>query len=183
MKAIPTATDVVDVSVFKTELGWFALATDEQTVLHLLIGYPSLERARGEMRKRIRYLSRRTMVERDDSAFVCELRDDLIRFASGQPVDFSVYNVAQQHLTDFQQTIVDVVRKIPRGATLSYAEVAERSGSPRAARAVGNVMANNRVPLIVPCHRVLATSGGLGGFSAPGGIAFKARLLELESGA
>jgi methylated-DNA-[protein]-cysteine S-methyltransferase len=84
-------------------------------------------------------------------------------------------------LTPFQQRVVETVQGIPFGQTMSYAEVAERAGSPRAARAVGNVMAQNRTPMVVPCHRVLASGGRLGGFSAPGGTEFKRRLLALEN--
>ena len=73
------------------------------------------------------------------------------------------------------------LRNVPYGQTLSYAELAAKAGSPKAARAVGSVMAQNRVPLIIPCHRVVGSGGHLGGFSAPRGIAFKKQLLELEA--
>jgi len=63
---------------------------------------------------------------------------------------------------------------------LTYGQLATRAGSPRSARAVGNVMASNRVPLIIPCHRVVAAGGALGGFSAPHGTRLKRRLLKLE---
>ncbi len=81
--------------------------------------------------------------------------------------------------TDFQKKVVRAVRRIPRGQTASYGQVAAKVGSPRAARAFGTVMAQNRYPLIVPCHRVVAASS-LGGFSAPDGISLKRRLLKLE---
>ena len=71
-------------------------------------------------------------------------------------------------------------RKIPYGKTLSYGQLAAKAGRPGAARAVGNHMAGNRTPIIVPCHRVLPSGGGLGGFSAAGGVALKRRLLEME---
>ena len=70
---------------------------------------------------------------------------------------------------------------MPRGETVSYAELAGRAGSPNAARAVGGVMAGNRVPLLVPCHRVVGAGGRLGGFSAPTGVELKKRLLALEA--
>ena len=81
--------------------------------------------------------------------------------------------------TEFTRRVYEVVRSIPAGETLTYAEVARGAGHPGAARAVGSVMANNRHPLFIPCHRVVA-SGGLGGFSGPGGLAQKRQLLALE---
>ena len=82
--------------------------------------------------------------------------------------------------TAFQRAVMHRCRRIPRGQVLTYRQLAARAGHPGAARAVGNVMATNRVPLIVPCHRVVGSSGKLGGFSAPQGLAMKRRLLRLE---
>jgi methylated-DNA-[protein]-cysteine S-methyltransferase len=84
-------------------------------------------------------------------------------------------------LPPFQRTVLIALRRIGRGQTISYGELAARIGRPGAARAVGNACANNPVPLWVPCHRVLASGGKLGGFS--GGLDTKRALLALESGA
>lgn len=81
--------------------------------------------------------------------------------------------------TEFTLRVYEVVRSIPPGETLTYGEVARGAGRPGAARAVGSVMANNRHPLFIPCHRVVASTG-LGGFSSPGGLDQKRILLELE---
>jgi methylated-DNA-[protein]-cysteine S-methyltransferase len=83
-------------------------------------------------------------------------------------------------LPPFQRTVLTALRRIGRGRTISYGELAERVGKPGAARAVGNACANNPVPLWVPCHRVLASGGKLGGFS--GGLDTKRALLALEAG-
>jgi len=80
--------------------------------------------------------------------------------------------------TEFQGRVLAACRGIPYGATASYGELARRSGHPGAARAVGQVMAGNRLALVVPCHRVLASDGGLGGYG--GGAALKRRLLAME---
>lgn len=74
----------------------------------------------------------------------------------------------------------DAARGIPSGTTVTYGELARAVGSPDAARAVGQAMARNPLPLIVPCHRVLASGGAIGGFSARGGTLTKRRLLDLE---
>ena len=80
--------------------------------------------------------------------------------------------------TDFSRKVYRVVSRIPAGHTLSYAQVARKAGSPKAARAVGNAMARNPLPLLVPCHRVLAGEG-LGGFT--GGLDLKQDLLACEA--
>lgn len=81
---------------------------------------------------------------------------------------------------EFTCRVLDRARAIPWGAVLTYGELARRAGSPRAARAAGQVMARNPVPLVIPCHRVVAASGP-GGYA--GGLELKARLLSLESAA
>lgn len=81
---------------------------------------------------------------------------------------------------DFCRRVYEIARTIPAGETLSYGELAARAGEPRAARAVGQAMARNPFPLIVPCHRVLAAHGGAGGFSARGGVDTKFQLLRIE---
>lgn len=82
--------------------------------------------------------------------------------------------------TPFQQAVYRVVAAIPYGTVLSYLEVAGACGSPRGARAIGGAMARNRLPIIVPCHRVVGASGVMTGFTAPGGIDSKRELLLME---
>jgi methylated-DNA-[protein]-cysteine S-methyltransferase len=76
-----------------------------------------------------------------------------------------------------------LTRKIPPGETLSYGQIAARLGSPGAARAVGQAMRRNPFAIVVPCHRVLASGGKLGGFSANGGVWTKRRMLAIEEAA
>lgn len=80
--------------------------------------------------------------------------------------------------TDFKETVRQIVREIPEGEVMSYKEVAEAAGRPRAHRAVANVMANNYDPT-VPCHRVIRSDGGLGGYNR-GGVEVKRSLLKKE---
>jgi O-6-methylguanine DNA methyltransferase len=79
--------------------------------------------------------------------------------------------------TDFDRAVWKALRRIPTGRTRTYGEVARRAGRPRAARAVGNACGRNPVPVVVPCHRVVA-AGGIGGFGL--GLGLKRRLLALE---
>ncbi len=109
-----------------------------------------------------------------------EIRDYAVRelaaYADGDgvlacPVDLT-------GLPPFQRRVLTALRKVRRGRTITYGELAERVGSPGGARAVGNACANNPVPLWVPCHRVLASGGKLGGFN--GGLDVKRALLRME---
>ena len=98
-------------------------------------------------------------------------------YASGKPVRFAC-QLDLSSGTPFQQKIWRALGTIPRGETRSYAWVARKIGNPRAVRAVGAACGANPVPIVVPCHRVIASGGSLGGFG--GGLALKRRLLALE---
>jgi methylated-DNA-[protein]-cysteine S-methyltransferase len=102
-------------------------------------------------------------------------------YAAGVPMDFRDLQLDLGQLTDFQRSVARHCRHIPYGCTRTYGELARLAGAPRAARAVGNCMAANLLPLIVPCHRVIPASGGYGSYSAPGGARLKRRLLALEA--
>lgn len=97
-------------------------------------------------------------------------------FMDGKAKKFEIPMAPQG--TDFQKRVWKELRKIPRGKTASYRDIAERVGSPRAVRAVGSANARNPICIVVPCHRVITSTGALGGYA--GGVALKKRLLELE---
>ena len=80
----------------------------------------------------------------------------------------------------FERRAYQAARAVPPGQTTTYGAIAATLGEPGAARAVGQAMGRNPFPIVVPCHRVLAISGGLGGFSAGGGVATKLRMLAIE---
>lgn len=103
------------------------------------------------------------------------------RYFAGEQVEFSDVALDLDAHDDFFRRTYAAARRIPWGRTTTYGNLAkELGGGPEAARAVGQAMARNPVPLIIPCHRVLAAGGKLGGFSAPGGTAAKERMLALE---
>ena len=81
---------------------------------------------------------------------------------------------------EFRRSVYDALREIPPGETVTYAELARRIGRPGAHRSVGTALSRNPLPVFVPCHRVVRSDGGLGGFTAEGGIDLKARMLALE---
>ncbi len=104
----------------------------------------------------------------------------LLRYFNGERVDFNDIPVVLGGMTPFRQNVLKVIRNLAFGEICSYGMVAEECGSPRAARAVGGALAANPVPVIIPCHRVVASNGLLTGFSAPGGESTKRALLEME---
>ena len=106
--------------------------------------------------------------------------DDIVALLAGEPRDLRHARLDLAQVPPFHRCVFAVVRNIPPGQTRSYGEVAALCGDRHAARAVGQAMARNPVPIIVPCHRVVAAGGRSGGFSAPGGIATKLRLLAIE---
>ncbi len=114
---------------------------------------------------------------------VQEVLDRVTALLDGAPVDLSAVAVEVRHESDFARRVHEVVRAIPPGETLTYGEVAERVGEPGGAQAVGRAMGANPVPIIVPCHRVVGAGGRPVGFSAPGGVATKQRILRIEGAA
>jgi methylated-DNA-[protein]-cysteine S-methyltransferase len=167
------ADDNAQVTAFETSLGWMAVAWTERGLARFTMGHPSAQAA-------LVAAGGRAVSSAEAPQMVCEVVDRLQAYAAGQPVTFDDLKLDLSHLTAFQQRIVQHCRKIPRGKTLSYGELAAKAGSPGAARAVGSVMAKNRFPIVVPCHRVVGSGGGLGGFSAPEGLTLKTRMLQLE---
>ncbi len=106
------------------------------------------------------------------------LEEELGAYFAGEREKFSV-PVALSG-TDFQERVWRALREIPYGTTVSYGEIARRVGSRRGVRAVGRANGDNRIAILVPCHRVIRTGGDLGGYG--GGLARKRRLLDLEAG-
>lgn len=112
--------------------------------------------------------------------FVRDAALALERHLGGAPQDLRSIPLELGSLPPFFRRVYELAREIGPGCTITYGELASQAGSPGASRAVGQAMARNPFILVVPCHRVLAASAGIGGFSAPGGAATKRRLLALE---
>lgn len=162
------------ITAFPSDLGWMALIGTDDVILQLVFGYDSPQEA-------VRALD----ADLADDARIghghVRLAERLQAFAAGERIDFADVRIDLGRQTDFQRRVVKHCRRIPFGQTLTYGELARRAGSPRAARAVGNTMAMNRTPLIVPCHRVISATTGVGRYSAGEGTRTKLRLLEAEA--
>jgi methylated-DNA-[protein]-cysteine S-methyltransferase len=99
---------------------------------------------------------------------------------AGEKPDLSEIALDLSACSDFERSVYAAAQAIPRGETRTYGELAAALGQPGAAQAVGLALGRNPVPIVVPCHRILAASGKTGGFSAPGGVATKFRMLAIE---
>jgi len=163
----------VEAAAFDSALGWMALAACERVLKGLSFGHASRAAA-------IRSLGPVAAEVIPAGELWPELVDRLTAYAAGETEEFADLALDFAHLTPFERRVVEHCRRIPYGQSLSYGRLAARAGSPRAARAVGNVMAANRFPLVVPCHRVVHASGAIGHYSAPAGPRMKLRLLEQE---
>lgn len=164
---------LVKYAIFKTKLGYFGLAGTENALCRTYLPEPNS----ASLRRRL--LKDMPDAEFDENFFK-KLQKQITDYFVGARVDFSRVPVALDGLSVFSQKVLKACRKIDSGQTVTYSELAKRSDQPAASRAVGSVMARNPLPLIIPCHRVLRTDGKMGGFSAPGGIALKERMLQLE---
>ena len=109
------------------------------------------------------------------------LQKQINAYFEGEYVVFNTDNeVILNGFGDFAKKILNTCQKIKFGQTTTYKELAQKAGYRQASRAVGNVLARNPIPLIIPCHRIIRSDGKLGGFTAPGGTNLKKRLLQHE---
>lgn len=113
----------------------------------------------------------------EDSAPLAAILEQLEEYFAGQRKEFTL-QLDLRLATGFRRQALEYLRTIPYAHTESYAEVAEGAGSPRAMRAVGSACANNPIPLVIPCHRVVRSDGTLGGYG--GGLNIKEQLLDME---
>jgi len=107
------------------------------------------------------------------------LAQRIAEYFEGEPVEFPD-TVLLDSFNVFAKKVFRELRKIGRGKTITYAQLAARCGKPKAARYVGSVMGKNPVPLIIPCHRVVRSDGSPGGFTTPAGPKLKIKMLSLE---
>lgn len=114
------------------------------------------------------------------TGFAADAARRILEYFAGEEVEFDHLPVDFTNVPSFANRVYLEARKVGRGERATYGEIAERIGVPGAARAVGGALGRNPVPLIIPCHRVVAANGRVGGFSAGGGVELKRRMLALE---
>ena len=162
--------------VFETAMGFCAIAWSEAGVVRFQLPAKSADAADRLMQRRANGAEPGAPPE-SVAAVVAAAK----RYFDGEETDFSDVRLNLEGQDPFFNQIYEALRRVGWGRTTSYGALAKEVGAGReAARDVGQAMASNPAPLIIPCHRVLAAGGKIGGFSAPGGSTTKIRMLELE---
>jgi len=158
-----------------TAVGSLGLTWRGSKISGLLLPDPSKTRLEAALRRRFPSATRG-----EPSGAVKKAIEKIQKALRGEAARLDQIQLDLEEVTDFRRRVYEAARNLDPGQTCSYGELARRMGAPGAARAVGGALRENPIALLVPCHRILASQGAIGGFTAPGGIQTKLRLLELE---
>jgi methylated-DNA-[protein]-cysteine S-methyltransferase len=161
--------------IFETSIGWAGIAWDKQG----LIGAHLPERDPEFVAQAIERKFAGVTDAAPDAA-MSEVIEGIRALMRGEKADLSSAPLDIARVPEFNAKVYDITRKIPAGQTLTYGEIAVRLGDKLLAQKVGEALGKNPWPIVVPCHRVTAAGGKLGGFSARGGATTKLKLLEIE---
>ena len=163
--------DTAGFTLFDTAIGWCGIAWSARGVTRFALpdASPDITRAR---------LSRAS-AELEPPPAIAAAIAIVVRHIAGERVELESIEVDLDGVPDFHREVYAALRRVPAGRTVTYGALAHSLGKPGAARAIGQAMGKNPIPVIVPCHRVLAANAP-GGFSAPGGVTTKAKLLAAE---
>jgi methylated-DNA-[protein]-cysteine S-methyltransferase len=162
-------------AVFGTAIGHCGIAWSE----HGVVGVWLPERSPVVTRARVRS-HHPEATETEPPQQIRHGIEEIVALLRGEPRTLAEIEVDFDGIPEFHRNVYEITRTIPPGKTLTYGEVADRLGLPGSAQAVGQALGRNRVPIVVPCHRVLGAGGKLTGFSAPGGVETKRRMLLIE---
>ena len=164
-----------NLAIFDTTIGPCAIVWGDRGLLGVQISEASEAATRARMAQRF--------PEAHEVAPPPEIQnviDGVKALLTGERRDLKDVPIDDDGVPEFHRRVYAIVRKVPPGQTITYGEIAEKLGDKSLARAVGQAMGENRCPIVMPCHRVLAASGKTGGFSAPGGVVTKLKLLTIE---
>jgi len=161
-------------TTFKTSWGYFGLAGSDCTLYRTCL--PMHDRQKVENR-----LLKDLPTAQYDRDYFRSIQEQIIAYFEGARVDFGPnIPILIEGFSRFTRSVLAACTQIRFGQVVTYSALAKEIGQPTAVRAVGNALAQNPLPLIIPCHRVVRSDGRIGGFSGPGGPAMKKRLLVLE---
>ena len=162
-------------ALFGTAIGHCGIAWSAIGIVGVNLPEGTEQRTRARMTERFPGAS-----EQSPPPAMQRVIDGITRLLAGEPHDFADVAIDETGIPAFNARVYAVARTIPAGSTLSYGDIARQLGDLGLSRAVGQALGQNPFPIVVPCHRVLAADGTLGGFSARGGADTKRRLLTLE---
>jgi methylated-DNA-[protein]-cysteine S-methyltransferase len=162
-------------ALFETAIGCCGIVWSERGIAGVQLPEKSVEATRARLHRRYPAAH-----EAAPPAQVQRVIGGICGLLRGERVELKDVDLDDDGVPEFNRRVYEVARSIRPGATLSYGEIAERLGDRTLAREVAQALSQNPCPIIVPCHRVLAAGGKMGGFSAPGGVRTKLRLLSIE---
>ncbi|MDA1280134.1 MAG: methylated-DNA--[protein]-cysteine S-methyltransferase [Chloroflexi bacterium] len=168
-----TAVERTTYDVFETDLGWVAVVGSEHGVLRASLPESSPEAALDAVQPEVG-LAKHDPERHADSRML------ITAYCAGEPVNLGDVPIDTRRISPFFKKAWEACRSIPSGETRSYRWLAEQAGNVRATRGAGQAMARNKLALLVPCHRVIGSSGALHGFGGAG-LPLKSRLLAMES--
>lgn len=161
-------------ALYRTEVGWGGVVAGDAGLLEVILPFGAMF-----ANSVSRQIADRWPEARKGSELVENAALQLTAYFAGERKSFDLI-IDHTGFTPFQRQVYALVSAIPFGAVMTYGEVARALGQPSAARGVGAAMAANPLPVVIPCHRVVGSTGCLTGYSGPGGLAAKAWLLRLE---
>ena len=165
---------VIKYAIFKTKWGYFGLAGTEYALCRTQLPGPKPEKIKSRLLKNLHN-------PQIDKTFLRTLQEQITAYFESAFINFNLdVPLALDGFSSFGISVLTACRAIEFGQTITYGQLAKKSGRPNASRAVGSTLAKNPIPLIIPCHRVIRSDGKLGGFSAPGGVTLKKKMLEFE---
>jgi methylated-DNA-[protein]-cysteine S-methyltransferase len=170
-------TDITNTgfALFETAIGACGIVWSERGIVGMQLPEGSERAARARLRRRFPAAGEAAPPPR-----IRQTMADIVALLSGERRDLRGAVLDSEAVPDFNRRVYDLARTIPPGSTWSYGELALRLGDRNLARDVAQALGQNPFPIIVPCHRVMAAGGKTGGFSAPGGVRTKLRLLSIE---
>jgi methylated-DNA-[protein]-cysteine S-methyltransferase len=166
---------MISYTLFETVIGWAGLAWADKGLVGVYLPDPNPENARASFLRRFP-----DAVEAPPTEAVSHAIGEIRRLMAGEHVDLTDIPIDIARVPDFNARVYEIARAIPPGETLTYGEIAVKLGDKLLARDVGAALGQNPWPIVVPCHRVTAAGGKLGGFSARGGVNTKVKLLAIE---
>ncbi len=163
-------------AIFETAIGPCGIIWGEHGIIGVQLPEASEGRTRSRLHKRFRHAA-----EAPPPPAVATTIENIVALLDGRPADFSQAKLDIKSLPEFNRQVYEIISALQPGETMTYGEIAARLGKePQAARDVGQALGENPIPIVIPCHRVLAANGRPGGYSGAGGVKTKLQLLTIE---
>lgn len=165
--------------IFKTKWGYFGVLWDDFGLISTILPQKRIIDTENALLRN--FEGKNSEISRENSGF-SELFDAIISYFDGELIDFSQFkkHYRLENYPDFKRKVLVKCLSVKYGKVLTYKDLADKAGNEKASRAVGVIMANNKLPLLIPCHRIIRSDGGVGGYSGAGGVKNKIKMLKME---